>query len=130
MHRRFARLVGPVLVALPQVLVFWFGTDPLTPTSLVTYLSLTLGGLLFVAAGYLAPLSVGVHVIAGHVLAGLGAASLGLGFAVSGLAAATEAGAAAALYAGSAVLGGAIVVYIGADVARGDRHVRVDGGED
>lgn len=126
MNRRLARWFGPVLVVVPLLFLLAFGADPLTPTTAVTYLSLTVGGLLFVAAGYGAPETVGGHEVPWYVLAGLGDVSIGLGFAASGLSTwlATEPG--GLFYAATAVLGGAIISYIGVDIARGGRHMRVE----
>lgn len=125
MNRRLARWVGPVLVVVPQLFLFVFRTDPFTPTTVVTYLSLTVGGLLFVAAGYGAPVTVGGHEVPWYVLAGGGDLSIGLGFAVSGLSAWLVAEPGGLFYAATAVLGGTIICYIGVDIARGGRHMRV-----
>lgn len=126
MNRRLARWFGPVLVVVPQLFLLAFRTNPFAPTTAVTHLSLTVGGLLFVAAGYGAPATVGGHEVPWYVLAGLGDVSIGLGFAASGLSTWLAAEPGGLFYAATATLGGVIISYIGVDIARGGRHMRVD----
>lgn len=124
-NRRFARWIGPPLVVIPQLLLFVFRTDPFTAWTAVIYLSLTLAGVLFVLAGYWAPVSLFGHEMAWHVLAGLGELGLGVGFAASGVGAAIGGDQSSLLYAGTATVGGLIICFMGIDIASGGHHFRV-----
>lgn len=125
MNRRFARWIGPLLVVIPQLMLFVFRTDPFTASTAVIYLSLTLGGILFVLAGFLAPMTLFGRELSWYVLAGLGEVCLGAGFAASGVAAAFGGDQLSLLYAGTAAAGGIIISFIGIDIASGGHHFRV-----
>jgi hypothetical protein len=125
-RRRYVGPLGAVLLALPVVVVLAFGADALrSPSNAVQYGSLTLAGLLLVAAGARERYEIGGRTVPWNLLYGVGTLVLGVGIAV-GNALSPPAGEVAPLFVFAAVVGGLALAYVGYDIARGGRYVAVE----